>query len=230
MITIFKKLTLATCAASALFVAGCASYHTSSDGFDASVVTPFIKVNKTTMKDVRAYLGTPTLSAETADGSKVLGYGLAGHNTMKSLGRNLLVGTLAGGIVANKNEYTLKTLLFKFNKQGVVSAYKTDGASFLSKFRITGWNECEHRLTQKEINSPVYYDATEICEIYAKEVAEKEHIAVDKVDTGKEFESCDVACQVTRHATEAFGELKNAETSVNKEDGDGSKIADIFNK
>lgn len=226
----FKRLTLTACVASVLLMTGCASYQSSSDGFDASAVTPFIKVKKTTMKDVRAYLGTPTLSAEAADGSKVLGYGLAGHNTMKSLGRNLVTGTLTYGVVANKNEYTLKTLLFKFNKQGVVSAYKTDGVSFLSKFRITGWNECERRLTKAEINSPVNYSASEICEVYAKEVAAKEKIDVDKVDTGKEFESCGVACQTTRHAQEAFGELKNVNTSVDKEEGDGSKTSLIFNK
>ncbi len=223
-----KKVTLAACAAAVLLVSGCASVRTDSDGFDASVVTPYVKVNETTIKEVRAYLGTPTLTAETADGSKVLAYGLVGHNTAGSFGRNFAKGALTLGFGASSNEYTVKSLLFKFNSDGVVTDYKTDGASYLTKHRLTFWNECERRLTPQEINSPVTYGASEICEEYAKDVATKENISMDQVDTGKEFPFCNIPCQTTRHAVSAFGELKNVNTSVGKEEGDGSKENVIF--
>ncbi len=223
-----KKVTLAACAAAVLLASGCASVRTDSDGFDASVVSPFIKVNETTMKEVRAYLGTPTLSAEAADGSKVLGYGLVGHNTAGAFGRNFAKGAMTLGFGAKSYEYTVKSLLFKFNGDGVVTDYKTDGVSYVTKQRLTMWNECERRLTPQEINSPVTYGVSEICEEYAKDVAAKENIAVDKVDTGKEFPFCNIACQTTRHAVSAFGELKNVITVVDKEDGDGSKEDLIF--
>jgi formylmethanofuran dehydrogenase subunit E-like metal-binding protein len=194
------------------------------DGYDLSVIDPYVQLNKTTLKEVRTLLGTPTFTAVAeSDNSKVVGYSFAGHNTGAVLAREFGRGMLSFGLAADKREYTVKVALFKFNSDDAVIDYQKGGASYLSRSRFTHWNECEHKLTPEEINSPAVYSDKQICEIYAKEVAAKEGIAVDKVDTGKEFPWCNVPCQAVRVAQEKYGNLKDLTSSVRTEEDDGSK-------
>ena len=224
-----RKFALAAAAAAAVVVSGCSSVNVDSSGYDLSKIDPYVQVNKTTMKDVRAYLGTPTFTAVTEKGNnQVIGYSFAGQNRGSVLTREAAKTLLAGGILANKMEYTVKMALFKFDNKGVVTDYQKAGVSFLGRYRLSHWNECERKLTAEEVNSPVTYDDDQICEMYAKEVAAKEGISVNKVDTDKEFEGCAPECQAVRAGKEAFGNLKNVNDVVDSETGDGSKY--IFAK
>lgn len=224
-----RKIFLTGTACAALFLTGCASVKTSSNGFDASRVDPFIKLNETTLADVRVLLGTPTMMGVTQDGGHtVVGYGLAGHNAWGGFGRAMGKNLLTMGLGAKSYEYTVKTVLFKFDADNKVIDYKKSGASYLTKRRLTFWNECERKLTQQEINSPVNYGVSEICKIYALEIAAKEGIKADDVDTGKEFEFCNIPCQTIRGAVEAFGELKSQSDLIERQDGDGSKSQLLF--
>ncbi|HBC69469.1 MAG TPA: hypothetical protein DCZ56_03860 [Sutterella sp.] len=224
-----RKLALAAVAAATVVLSGCSSVSVDSNGYDLSKIDPYIQVNKTTLKEVRAYLGTPTFTAVTEKGNnKVVGYSFAGQNRGTVMTREIAKTLLAGGILANKMEYTVKMALFKFNSKGVVTDYQKAGVSFLGKYRLSHWNECERKLTAEEINSPVTYDGDQICEMYAKEIAAKEGIAAAKVDTDKEFEGCAPECQAIRAGKEFFGNLKNVEDSVSSETGDG--ISYVFAK
>lgn len=69
-----KRFSLfAVALASAAILSGCSSTRIDSHGFSASTVDPYVEINKTTIEDVRALLGTPTVTATTkADGAKVV--------------------------------------------------------------------------------------------------------------------------------------------------------------
>ncbi|MDO4936432.1 MAG: hypothetical protein Q4E62_00780 [Sutterellaceae bacterium] len=185
-------------------------------------------MNETTLSEVRALLGTPTLMAKAEDGNTVVGYGLAGNNYWSGFGRSLGKGALTLGLGANSYEYTVKAVLFKFDADNKVIDYKKGGASYITKHRFTYWNECERKLTQEEINSPTNYPIEEVCKVYAQEVAAKKGIRVDEVDIDEEFEWCNIPCQTTRSAIEAFGKLTDATNSVDEIEGDGSKGKLIF--
>ena len=83
-------------------------------------------------------------------------------------------------------------------------------------------------MTEEEVNSPVYYDRENICRIYAQEVAARDNVAVRDVDTEKEFEWCNIPCQVQRGLTKAFGELENVDKLVSSEPNDGSRSSEIY--
>lgn len=139
---------------------------------------------------------------------------------MRAWGKNLATA----GLGAKSREYTVKSILVKLNDQDVVTEYKKYGAAYITKQRFSYWNECEHELTDAEINSPVVYRISEVCPKYAEEIAAKEGIKPEAVDIGKEFEHCNMPCQTTRGAVRHFGELKNITTVVDSETGDGSKL------
>lgn len=224
-----KKTLLCSLLAASLLVSGCVSYRAGKNGFDASTVDPYVTLNKTTLKDVRALLGTPTLTARDAEGNLIVGYGLVGHNLGAGIARNLTKSIATIGLGSKSREYVVKNVLFKLNNDNVVIDYKKNGASYLTRWRIKTWNECERTLTDDEVNSPVTYDIDQVCEVYAEEVAAKTGVPVDEVDTGKEFPFCYISCQTERGARAVYGELSNVDISVSKEDGDNSQSKLIFN-
>lgn len=223
------RLVLLAIAGTAL-LSGCASVRQDSQGFDASRVDPFVELNKTTLQDVRALLGTPTTMATARkDGARVVGYGISGHNAWGSFGRNFGKSAMTLGLGAQTYEYTIKNVLFKINADGVVTDYRKNGASYVTKQRFTFWNECEREMTDEEVNSPVYYGQPQICSLYASETAAREGIAAKDVDTGREFTFCNIPCQVQRGLVRAFGEIEDATNLVPAEPNDGSRSAEIFN-
>ena len=218
----FKLLASAVMAAAVL--SGCSSVTVDYDGHDASRADQFIIPGKTTVTEARAYLGTPTVTAVCkADGEKVYGWALAGHNTAGAIMRGMGKGMVTLGLGAQSSEYTVKNILVKVNADGVVTDYKKNGASYITKDRFTFWNECERNLTDEEVNSPIVYRISEVCPKYAAEVAAKEGIKVEDVDTGKEFEWCNIPCQTRRGVVRAFGEISEMNDLVKAEEGDGSK-------
>ncbi len=223
-----KKTLLCSLLAASLLVSGCVSYRAGKNGFDASTVDPYVTLNKTTLKDVRALLGTPTLTARDAKGNLIVGYGLVGHNLGAGIARNLTKSIATIDLGSKSREYVVKNVLFKVNKENVVIDYKKNGASYLTRWRFKTWNECERTLTDEEVNSPVTYDIDQVCEVYTEEVAAKTGVPVDEVDTGKEFPFCYISCQTERGARAVFGELTNVDISVSKEDGDNSQSKLIF--
>ena len=223
------KLLGAAALAGALLLTGCASVQRSTEGFNATDVDPFVKVNETKLAEVRALLGTPTTTARTvSDNALVIGYSLSGEGGAGAFARNFGKGMLTFGFGATSFQFTVKNVVFKFDADNIVTDYRKSGVAYLQKHRVLFWNECERRLTDGEVNSTVNYSPEEICQSYAQDVARKEGIAVDDVDTGKEFEFCNLLCQNLRALTEAFGELKEASNMVSSEDGDGSKGHLIF--
>lgn len=223
-----KKTLLCSLLAASLLVSGCVSYRAGKNGFDASTVDPYVTLNKTTLKDVRALLGTPTLTARDAEGNLIVGYGLVGHNLGAGIARNLTKSIATIGLGSKSREYVVKNVLFKLNNDNVVIDYKKNGASYLTRWRFKTWNECERTLTDDEVNSPVTYDIDQVCEVYAEEVAARTGVPVDEVDTGKEFPFCYISCQTQRGAEAVFGELTNVDISVSKEEGDNSQSKLIF--
>lgn len=219
-----KKILLASSLCAALILTGCASPKSMSDrGFDISCIDPFIKLNETTLEQLRAYLGTPTLIAVAEeDGHTIVGYGLTGHSRWGSYGRAMGKNALTLGLGSKSYEYTVKTVLFKLDADNKVIDYKKTGVSYVTKKRFTLWNECERKLTQQEINSPANYGVDEICQIYAEEVAAKKGIPVSEVDTGQEFEHCNWKCQTARGAVEVFGKIKDENLYVEALESDGS--------
>lgn len=226
----FKKKTalLISALASAIILTGCAaSNHRSSSGYDASRVDPYVTLERTTVQDVRALLGTPTFKGKTADGSLVYGFALVGNNYGQSMGRNSLKG-LAMGFAVKDNEYTVKILLFKFDAEGRVVDFRKAGRSYMSNHRMSMWNTCERDLTPSEINSPVNYAYADICKVYAEEVAAKTGVKVEDVDVEREFDFCPYDCQTERSAEKVFGPLTDGTIHVSREAGDGARFEELF--
>lgn len=211
-----------------LLLSGCAATHQrSSSGYDASLIDPFIRIGTTTSAEVRSLLGTPTLQAKTADGSLVYAFALVGHNFGQSMGRNSLRG-LAMGFAVKSNEYTVKIVHFKFDQAGRVSGYEKSGVSYLQKHRLDFWNVCERELSPAEINSPINYPHSEVCTVYAEEIAAKTGVKPEEVDIDKEFDFCGYDCQTQRSTAKLFGPLTDMTTLVSSEPGDGEKFNVVF--
>ena len=219
-----RKLALTASCVAALALVGCSSMSVSKDGYDLSKIDPSVELNKTTLKDLRAMLGTPTFIATEKNNGKVVGFAFVGHNLGAVSAREFGRFMLSMGFAADKWEVTEKVAVFKLDKKGVVTDYQKGGASFLYRSRLTSWNECERKLTPEEINSKAIYSDKQICELYAKEVAAKDGTPVEKGDRGKAFEGCDVACQAGRVGKEHAGKLTNVSTVVTQEEGDGSAL------
>lgn len=224
-----KSLPLFCTAVIATVISGCATYQRSSDGFDASMVDKAVTLNKTTVSDVRAVLGTPTVEGTIkANGQKFIGYGLVGNNAGASFLKNWGKGVVTLGFGSKSHDFTIKNVYFVYDKENRITSIKKNGYAFLSKNRLTHWNECEVKLTDAEVNSPTHYSGDEICKRYAQEVAKTEHVDPEKVDTGKEFEWCNIPCHTRKGAFEAFGELTSINDLVSAEEGDGKRANELY--
>jgi hypothetical protein len=133
----------------------------SKDGYDLSKIDPSVELNKTTLKDLRAMLGTPTFIATEKNNGEVVGFAFVGHNLGAVSAREFGRMMLSLGFAADKWEVTEKVAVFKLDKKGVVTDYQKGGASFLYRSRLTSWNECERKLTPEEINSKANYMSLE---------------------------------------------------------------------
>lgn len=224
----FKKLTVLAACAAALNLTGCSSVSKRASGFDLSRIDSFVTMNETTINDVRAMMGTPTVWAQTKEGETILGFALVGHNTGAVWARNMGKYYATLGLGARTWEETEKIALFKFNKDNKLIEVKKDGVAYLIKHRFMYWNECERRLTQEEINSPIVYSDDEICKVYAEDVAAKKGIPVDEVDTGEEFDWCNLPCQVTRSINRHFDNVVSVDDLVDEAEGDGSRFREVF--
>ena len=221
-------LTIATIACLAL-LGGCASYQQDSHGFNVSQIDDFITLNQTTVSDVRALFGTPTFLGTTLDDEKtVIGYAFVGNNEGLSFMKNWGKGMLTLGFGSSTYDYTLKNVYFKFDDQNRVTEIKKNGYAFLSKHRLTYWNECEVKLSDAEVNSSIHYEGKEICNRYAKEVAKTKGIDEKDVDRGEEFAFCNIPCHAVRGALDAFGKFKNYTNVVEKAEGDGTRAKEVF--
>ena len=224
-----KKATLLLVAFATALLAGCASYQRDSHGFDARAVDSVIKLHETTVEQVRALMGTPTVDGVTeSDSSRVLGYALVGENAGKSFLKNFGKGFITLGLGSSSNEYTNKNIYFKFDDQGRLTDMKKKGYGYVTRHRLTFWNECEFDLTEEEINSSAHYEGKEVCARYAQEIAQKEGITVDQVDTGREFPFCNIPCHAVRGAEALFGKFKTINDNVDELPGDGSRADELY--
>lgn len=215
---IFTTLTVA----GILALTGCASVEKRSGGFDLSKIDSVVKVNQTTLGDVRSIFGTPTAMGTDADGNTVLAYSLVGHNALANLGKNMGKSMLTLGLGSKANEFTTKIAIFKFDANNKLAELSKDGWSFVQRHRFTFWNECEHRLTPEEINSDANYHGNEVCKAYVKKISAQEQISADKVDTGKEFTWCNLPCMAVRALKLKYPNIQNISDTVAKTDIDGS--------
>ena len=226
-----KRFLLAGVLATTLIFTGCASYQRDSHGFNAGEVDKFITLNKTTMSDVRALFGTPTVYGVTeSDGKTVLGYAFVGNNEGANFMRNWGKGMLTFGLGSSNYDYTIKNVYFKFDDKNRVTDIKKAGYAYLTKHRLTFWNECEVKLTDAEINSSIHYAGSEICDRYAKDVAKTKGIAEKDVDRGEEFPFCNISCHAIRGAMASYGKFKMLIGDVKKAEGDGTRADEVFGK
>lgn len=215
-------------ALASVLLTGCASIQNSYDGHDLSRIDPYVEKNKTTYREMRSLLGTPTITGTTKDGDFVAGWALVGNRPGGAFGRNAGKGALTLGFGSKTYEATAKNVIVRFADDGTVADVSKSGWSYLHKSRLTHWLECERPLTEAELNQPLNYTVDEICEVYAQEVAAKENIPVDEVDIGKETEWCNLPCHTRRDAEAAYGPLENFTDLVEKEKGDGLRFGEIF--
>ena len=112
---IMKKLSfLAVIIAASGILSGCVSMQQQSSGFDASKVDPYVKVNTTKVDELRAILGTPTLSAvAVSDNARIYGWALSGHNSAASFGKNMFKSMTTLGFGSKVYDYTLKNIYVK---------------------------------------------------------------------------------------------------------------------
>ena len=215
-------------ALASVLLTGCASIQNSYDGHDLSRIDPYVEKNKTTYREMRALLGTPTITGTTKDGDFVAGWALVGNRPGGAYGRNVGKHMMTLGFGSKTEEATAKNVVVRFADDGTVADLRKSGWSYLHKWRVTHWLECERPLTEAELNKPLIYTVDEICEIYATEVAAKENLPVDEVDIGKETEWCNLPCHTRRDAEAAYGPLENYDDLVDEEEGDGARFAEIF--
>ena len=225
----FKIAATALALSATLLLSGCVSTKNNLDGFDATIVDPYVTLNQTTEADIRALLGTPTTAGTLKeDGSRVINFAVTTANTGAQFARNFGKHMLTLGFGSKKNEITQKNLSFKINADGIVTDYKKSGVAYLYMHRLTYWNECERALTDAEINSPVRYSDVEICQTYAADVAAKKGIKVEDVDIGEETDRCAISCQSIRALKHSFGELSAYEEFVDSLPTDGTKSDLLF--
>ncbi len=224
-----KHFLLASVLATTLIFTGCASYQRDSDGYNIAQIDKFVTLNQTTMSEVRALFDTPTTIGTTeSDGKTVLGYAFVGNNAAGNFAKNLGKGFLTLGFGSSSSDYTVKNVYFKFDDQGRVIDIKKNGYAYLTKHRVTFWNECEVKLTEAEVNSSINYAGSEICDRYAKDTAKAKGIAEKDVDRGEEFAFCNIACHNVRGAIEAFGKFKTIKDLNDKAEGDGARKNEVW--
>ena len=225
----FKIAATALALSATLLLSGCVATKNKLNGFDASLVDPYVTLNETTEADIRTILGTPTTEAILkTDGTRVITFAITAQNGGAQMARNFGKHMLTLGFGSKKNEITQKNLSFKINADGVITDYKKTGVAYLNMRRLTFWNECERPLTDAEINSPVHYSDIEICQTYAADMAAKKGIKVEEVDIGAETENCSVMCQSVRALTQSFGELADYSHHVDSLPTDGTKSDLLF--
>lgn len=226
-----KRFLLAAALATSLIFTGCASYQGDSHGFNVAEVDKFVTLNQTTLTDVRALFGTPTMIGTTEnDGKTVLGYAFVGSNAGVNFMKNWGKGMITLGFGSMTNDYTVKNVYFKFDDQSRVIDIKKKGYAYLTKKRVTFWNECEVKLTDAEVNSSVHYAGDEICDRYAKDAAKAKGIAEKDVDRGEEFVWCNIPCHAIRGAVELYGKFKTINDVIDKAEGDGTRANEVFGK
>ncbi len=59
-------------ALASVLLTGCASVQNSYDGHDLSRIDPYVEKNKTTYREMRGLLGTPTITGKTKDATSWL--------------------------------------------------------------------------------------------------------------------------------------------------------------
>ena len=105
-------------ALASVLLTGCASIQNSYDGHDLSRIDPYVEKNKTTYREMRGLLGTPTLTAKTKDGDFVAGWALVGNRPGGAFGRNVGKGMLTLGFGSKTNEATVKNGNFRKSDVG----------------------------------------------------------------------------------------------------------------
>ena len=214
----------AAAAGTSIALTGCVSVQKSYDGHDASRVDPFVELNKTTVAQMREYLGTPATLAQDKDGNQVVVFALVGNRDGGAFARNLGKSMLTFGFGASITEYTQKNIIFKATPEGVITDMKKNGWAYLLKHRALFWNECERPLNEQEMDTPLNYTVKEIQQTYAEWAAAQRGIPVEDVDLGKETDFCNMSCMANRDAIKAFGPLVAIDGTVDALEGDGSKF------
>ncbi len=135
---------------------------------------------------------------------------------------------LTFGLGSSTYDFTVKNVYFKFDEQNRVIDIKKAGYSYLTKHRLTFWNECEVKLTDAEVNSSIHYAGSDICPRYAKDAAKAKGIAEKDVDLGEEFPFCNIPCHAIRGAVASYGKFKTISDVIDKAEGDGVRANEVF--
>ena len=207
-----------------------------TSGFNLSQLETIVKVNESTIDDVRAIFSKPDISATLMDGSTVFGY-MFEADDLSSLAENAFTQAITFTLAYKTQYTTIKNAFFKFDKDGKVVEIKKNGYAFLNQYKGTrddpdhffSWNRCEVVLTDAEVNSDInYFGRGDICPRYQKEVAERDGVTPESVDTDKKFFYCDQKCHLKRGLGKAFGQYKNSTFDVALKDGDRSRMSEML--
>lgn len=223
----FKSLLLLLGAAS-LLLTGCVNSTVQSKTVNVTKIEQNVTKNQTTLSDLRAMLGTPFVIGKTHDDHKKVAGFMLRTSTWASAGKNIAKSMFTLGLGSKSTPFVIKNAIFKFDDNDVVTDYKFNGYSYISKNRITFWNEAQRELTDAELRSEISYTEDEIYDKYLESVAKEKGVAVSDLDSdvkGKEFKFCNIYCQGINGALKAFGNFDIIDGDPAAEPNDGSKAA-----
>ncbi len=221
----FKSLLLLLGAAS-LILTGCVNSTVQSKPVSVTKIEQNVTKNQTTLSDLRAMLGTPFVIGKTNDDHKKVAGFMLRTSAWVNMGKNFAKSMFTLGLGAKVRQYLEKNAVFKLDDNDVVIDYKFNGYSYITKQRMTFWNEAERELTDEELKSDVSYNVDETYDKYLESVAKEKGVAVSDLDSDikeKEFPFCNFACHGVKGVNKAFGPFEITDVDPVKEPNDGSK-------
>ncbi|MGN0915087.1 MAG: hypothetical protein ACI4NE_01865 [Succinivibrio sp.] len=184
-----------------------------------------------TIEVARAKLGTPSIIAVKNDTTQVLAFSFT-NGMFSNFGKNFAKGFFTLGLGSKTNPVVIKTAYITF-VDGKAENVKFAGYSYITKNRITFWNEAEHELTEEEINSPLNFTIDEIYELYYKDKAAELNVPVNELPSDvkdKEFPFYNIHGHVCLGFDKYFKlkEFQNFIADPEALENDGSRIKEIL--
>ncbi|MGN0901748.1 MAG: hypothetical protein ACI4M9_00555 [Succinivibrio sp.] len=184
-----------------------------------------------TIEEARAKLGTPSIIAIKDDSTQVQAFSFT-TGMHRNFGKNFGKSLLTLGFGSQTHPVILKTAYITF-VDGKADNVKFVGYSYITKNRMTFWNEAEHELTEEEINSPLNYTVDDIYELYYKDKAAELNVPVKELPSdvkAKEFPFYNIHGHICLGFDKYF-KLKEFKTFIPDPDAlenDGSRIKEIL--
>ena len=222
--------------AESLMLVGCqsASHVEQSQGFNVEKILNKVKLHKTTERQLREYLGTPTYEASCLkDQKRVIGFVIFGDHFYSNLSKSAVLGYLTLGIKSKIFAHTLKFITAKLDENGKIIAIKANGVTFNKHMRFSTWLEYKRTLSVKELKSEVNFSTDEVKDTFIAQY-NKTHKTKFESLSSKQKEKVFVTNTVNDYQTEAylygqkvFGSFSEFITPL-PQNYDGAKALTIF--